>query len=94
MDQVTVEKLIQKYKDNGELEREDPALVMLKQWPGSKQYKDNPEALPGLEQKVKSNNLCLDHQSIIFLMKIEGHIMHYVMREESFCKVVIAMPNN
>ena len=36
MDQVTVEKLIQKYKDNGELEREDPALVMLKQWPGSK----------------------------------------------------------
>ena len=61
MDQVTVEKLIQKYKDNGELEREDPALVMLKQWPGSKQYKDNPETLPGLEQKVKSNNLCLDH---------------------------------
>ena len=61
MDQVTVEKLIQKYKDNGELQREDPALVMLKQWPGSKQYKDNPEALPGLEQKVRSNNLCLDH---------------------------------
>ncbi|CAH3168855.1 unnamed protein product, partial [Pocillopora meandrina] len=50
MDEVTVERLIQKYKDNGELDDEDPALLMLKQWPASKQYIDNPEKLPGLEQ--------------------------------------------
>ena len=40
MDEVTVERLIQKYKDNGELDDEDPALLMLKQWPASKQYID------------------------------------------------------
>ena len=38
--------------DNGEVESEDPALVMLKQWPASKQYKDYPEKLPGLEKLV------------------------------------------
>ena len=52
MDEVHVERLIQKYKDRGEFVSEDPALVMLKQWPASKQYKDNPEKLPGLEQLV------------------------------------------
>ena len=52
MDEVHVERLIQKYKDSGEFESEDPALVMLKQWPASRQYKDNPEKLPGLEQQV------------------------------------------
>ena len=51
MDQVTVERLIQKYKDNGEL-GEDPALLMLKLWPASNQYKVNPDKLSGLEQKV------------------------------------------
>jgi len=41
--------MIKKYKDNGELVREDPALVMLKKWPAqSKQY----EANSGLEQQV------------------------------------------
>lgn len=34
------------------IELEDPALVVLKQWPVSRQYKDNPEKLPGLEQQV------------------------------------------
>ena len=52
MDEVHVERLIQKYKNSGEFELEDPALVMLKQWPASRQYKDNPEKLPGLEQQV------------------------------------------
>lgn len=56
MDEVTVERLIQKYKDNRELDDEDPALLMLKQWPASKQYIDNPEKLPGLEQKVYGNH--------------------------------------
>ena len=51
MDEVHVERLIQKY-DSGEFESEDPALVMLKQWPASKQYKDSPEKLPGLEKQV------------------------------------------
>lgn len=34
------------------LENEDPALLLLKQWPECKKYKDNPEKLAGLEQKV------------------------------------------
>jgi len=52
MDGVRVERLIQKYKDNGELVSEDPAVVMLKKWPASKQYQDNSDRLPGLEQLV------------------------------------------
>ena len=52
MDEVRVERLIQKYKDNGELANEDPALVMLKKWPVSKQYQYNSDYLPGLEQLV------------------------------------------
>ena len=52
MDEVRVERLIQKYKDNGELVSEDPALVMLKKWPASKQYQDNSDRLPGLEKLV------------------------------------------
>ena len=53
MDEVRVERLIQKYKDNGELASEDPALVMLKRWPASKQYQDNSDRLSGLEQLVR-----------------------------------------
>ena len=52
MDEVQVERLIQKYKDNGEVDNEDPALVMLKMWPASRQYKDNSDKLTGLEQLV------------------------------------------
>ena len=52
MDEVHVERLIQKYKDGGEVVGEDPALWMLKKWPISKKYKDNPGKPPGLEQLV------------------------------------------
>jgi len=52
MDEVRVERLIQKYKDSGELVSEDPALVMLKKWPASKQYQANSDRLPGLEQLI------------------------------------------
>ena len=52
MDEVRVERLIQKYKDNGELVNQDPALVMLKKWPSLKQYQLNSDRLPGLEQLV------------------------------------------
>ena len=52
MDEVRVEMLIQKYKYNGELASEDPALVMLKKWPALKQYQYNSDRLPGLEQLV------------------------------------------
>nr|XP_058963288.1 transient receptor potential cation channel subfamily A member 1-like [Pocillopora verrucosa] len=54
MGEVHVERMIQKYKDRGEidLELEDPALVMLKQWPASKRYQDNPDKLPSLEQQI------------------------------------------
>ena len=52
MDEVRVERLIQKFKDNGGLVSEDPALVMLKKWPTSKQYQDNLDHLPGLEKLV------------------------------------------
>ena len=52
MNEVRVQRLIQKYKDNGELESEDPALVMLKTWPTSKRYKGNPDKLLRLEQLV------------------------------------------
>ncbi|XP_022807164.1 uncharacterized protein LOC111344217 [Stylophora pistillata] len=52
VDEVRVERLIQSYKVNGKLDGEDPALVMLKHWPASKQYKDKPDKLPGLEKLV------------------------------------------
>ena len=52
MNEVRVERIIQNYKDNGELDSEDPALVMLKQWPASKEYKGRPDKLPGLEKLV------------------------------------------
>lgn len=52
MDEVQVEQLIQNYKVNGEILGEDPALEMLKIWPTSKQYKDNPDKLPSLEKLV------------------------------------------
>ena len=52
MDEVRVERLIENYKNNGELASEDPALVMLKKWPASKQYRHNSDHLPGLEQLV------------------------------------------
>ena len=52
MDEVRVERLIKKYKDNGELDSDDPALVMLKKWPASKQYQYTSDQLPGLEQLV------------------------------------------
>ncbi|PFX12115.1 hypothetical protein AWC38_SpisGene23977 [Stylophora pistillata] len=52
MDEVQAERLIQKYKEGGELNCEDPALLMLKKWPTSVEYKDNPEKLRGLEQLI------------------------------------------
>ena len=52
MDEVQVERLIQEYKDSGELYSEDPALSMLKKWPTSVYYKDDPEKLRGLKQQV------------------------------------------
>jgi len=57
MDEVRVERLIQKYKDSGELASEDPALVMLKKWPALKQYQYNSDRLLGLEQLV-----CIMHK--------------------------------
>ena len=59
MDAVGVERLIQSFKDNGELDHEDPALLLLKQWLECKKYKGNPEKLPGLEQKVSKLLLSL-----------------------------------
>lgn len=61
MDEVIAENLIQKFKENGELDSEDPALLMLKRWPASKQYQENPEKLPGLEKLVC--NLNVEHLS-------------------------------
>ena len=52
MHEVYVEKLIEKYKDDGELNSEDPALVMLKTWPTFRQYKDKSDKLPGLQRLV------------------------------------------
>ena len=66
MDEVRVERLIQKYKDNGELDSEDPALLMLKKWPVSRQYKDNPDKLTGLEQLVCK--LCMTQLPFLFYM--------------------------
>ena len=52
MNEVRVERMIQNYKECGELDSEDPALVMLKQWPASTQYKNRPDKIPGLEKLV------------------------------------------
>lgn len=52
MHEVYVERLIQKYKDDGELNSDDPALVMLKTWPTFRQYKDKSDKLPGLQRLV------------------------------------------
>ena len=45
MDAVSVERLIQRFRDNGELENEDPALLLLKQWPGVKSTKKTLKSL-------------------------------------------------
>lgn len=52
IDEARVERLIQKYKKNGELDSEDPALLMLKRWPLAKQFQDNTDSLPSLEQLI------------------------------------------
>ena len=52
MDEVRVERLINQFLDGGEMDCEDPALVMLKQWPANKQNRDNPDKNRGLEQLV------------------------------------------
>lgn len=52
MTEVRVERMIQKYQECGELDSEDPALVMLKQWPASTHYKDRPNKPPGPEKLV------------------------------------------
>ncbi|XP_022777936.1 uncharacterized protein LOC111319424 [Stylophora pistillata] len=52
MDEVRVEKLIKKFKDSGEMGSEDPALVMLKRWPATEQYRNNPDKNRGLEQLI------------------------------------------
>ena len=62
MDEVQVDRLIQKYKENGELVSEDPALLMLKKWPASQQYKENTDRLVGLEHLV-----CIINKNFSFL---------------------------
>lgn len=53
MDEVRVERLIKQFLDGGEMDSEDPALVIrLKQWPANKQNRDNPDKNRGLEQLV------------------------------------------
>ncbi|PFX11561.1 hypothetical protein AWC38_SpisGene24657, partial [Stylophora pistillata] len=77
MDEVLLERLFQKYKDSGGLDSEDPALLMLKIWPASKQYKDTPEKLPGLEELLTLCQLCAtsDTDEIPgFLLLLKIHI--------------------
>lgn len=52
MDEVRVNRLIDKYKKNGEQPSEDPFLVMLKNWPLHRSCRDNSNRLLGLEQQV------------------------------------------
>ena len=59
MDEVRVGRLIDKWKSNGQLDTEDPLLVILKNWPNSRKYKGRPELLPGLEQQVLSDKIII-----------------------------------
>ncbi|PFX13155.1 hypothetical protein AWC38_SpisGene22794 [Stylophora pistillata] len=52
MDEVSVERLIKEYQDKGQMDNEDPALLMLKKWPSAKQFTENSDKLPGLEQLI------------------------------------------
>lgn len=52
MNEVQVEGMIQRYRDNRELDSEDPALIMLKQWPLSEHFKNEPDKLASLEKLV------------------------------------------
>lgn len=52
MNEVQVEGMIQRYRDNGELDSEDPAMIMLKQWPLSERFKNEPDKLASLEKLV------------------------------------------
>ena len=78
MDEVRVERLIQKYKDNGELASEDPALVMLKTWPASNQYQYISDRLPGLEQLVciKDKIICTSLQWSSCTLKVHKQKHH------------------
>lgn len=52
MNEVQVEGMIQRYRDNGELDSEDPALIILKQWPLSERFRNEPDKLASLEKLV------------------------------------------
>lgn len=72
IDEARVERLIQKYKKNGELDAEDPALLMLKRWPLAKQFQDNTDSLPSLEQLVK---LCVKYGELwVNLLLAADHV--------------------
>ena len=78
MDEVRVERLVQKYKESGELDSEDPALLMLKKWPVSKQCKDNSEKLPGLEQQVNRYTFsCREQQLIFYFFSFSNSIIYH-----------------
>ena len=68
IDEVHVARLIKTYKDNGELNSEDPALLMLKQWPASRHYKNCPDTLPSLAQMVC--NLSYWYTSLMLSVKV------------------------
>ena len=72
MDEVRVRRLIQKYSDDGELDRADPALMMLKEWPSSQLYIDNPRTFQGsnswyvlLERMIYIQTSKLNHKYFI-----------------------------
>ncbi|XP_058942053.2 uncharacterized protein [Pocillopora verrucosa] len=52
LSEVHVERLIQKHIDGGELDSEDPALMMLKKWPALKNCKGDIHYLASLEQQI------------------------------------------
>ena len=74
IDEARVERLIQKYKKNREL---DPALLMLKRWPLAKQFQDNTDSLPSLEQLVK---LCVKYGELWFKLLLAADHVSIVVK--------------
>ena len=57
MDEVRVERLVAKYEDGGSDPKDDPLLVLLKKWPESGKYKENPRLRASLEHQVCLPNM-------------------------------------
>ena len=83
MDEVRVERLVAKYEDGGSDPKDDPLLVLLKKWPESGKYKENPRLRASLEHQVIVSQICIS---------LTLFILSFSQYYPDFWSFVIVMP--